>query len=47
VDERQKIFYLLGQLHLEGATLYAALLGFDPALVVAKLKEDMEAARKR
>ncbi|GAX85749.1 hypothetical protein CEUSTIGMA_g13164.t1 [Chlamydomonas eustigma] len=46
VDERQKIFYLLGQIDIERAALYASLLGFDPNLVVAKLKNDMEAASK-
>ncbi len=47
MEERQKLFYLLGQLHMDGAALYAELLGFDPSLVVPKLLEDVEAAKQK
>ena len=41
IDERQKIFYMLGQLHMDGAPLYAELLGFEASLVVPKLVQDL------
>ena len=43
MEERQKIFYILGQLDLERASLYAEMLGFDPTLVVPKLIQDLQA----
>lgn len=46
MEERQKIFYVLGQLYVEGATLFAELLGFQPDLVVPKLFEDVESYQK-
>lgn len=46
MEERQKIFYLLGELHVEGASLYAELLGFDPIVVVPKFLEDVANASK-
>ena len=47
MEERQKLFYLLGQLHTEGAALYAEMLGFDAALVVPKLLEDIKASAEQ
>jgi len=46
VEERTKIFYLIGQLYLEGAALVASMLGFDPALVMPRLSADMEEAQR-
>lgn len=45
VEERRKIFYLLGQLFPEAAPLAAALMSFDPAVVVPKLLSDVEQYR--
>ena len=42
IEERQKIFFILGQLDFERAALYAEMVGFDPNLVVPKLIQDLE-----
>ncbi|KAG1675122.1 hypothetical protein FOA52_003345 [Chlamydomonas sp. UWO 241] len=47
VDERKKIFYILGQLHADGAALYAEMLGFEAAAVVPKLFADVEALKNQ
>lgn len=47
IEERQKLFYILGQLQVENATLFAEMLGFDAALVVPKLWADMDAYRQQ
>ena len=46
IEERQKIFYMLGQLHVEGAPIYAELLGFEASLVVPRLMEDLAGGSK-
>jgi hypothetical protein len=46
VEERQRVFYLLGQLYPEAAALHARLLAFDPRLVVPQLLKDMEDWRR-
>ncbi|KAJ9517899.1 hypothetical protein QJQ45_004187 [Haematococcus lacustris] len=46
VEERRKAFYLFGQLFPEAAALGAALLGFQPNLVVPQLMKDMEAYQR-
>eukprot|EP00955_Chlamydomonas_euryale_P100070 365256-Chlamydomonas_euryale.AAC.6 len=43
LEERQKLFYILGQLSPGSAPLFAEMLGFEAELVVPKLNADVKA----